>query len=343
MEAMKLLFHTESGFSIVQGMILAGVLAGTSLVATRMLADQKHALKGAITRDQIEQLHSTIFAVLQNPDNCTASVKGLAGLRPGESNPNLDISDDLVDIKNSPEMRTIVSVTRLNASTTATVYDQAKNLFGTPYGTEFPTYMNGNILIRSMRWIYPVLNGIPTVINPNPGPPGDGVAHLEIDYERLNDDPTLRLKSGYGAKNIKKTIVVRIQRKRPVVAPAFVSCYAVVNPSVVETGDSDVGTLDLSAEICESLNSTGTRNATASLFTWDESTSNCYQKQRTCASDEIFTGIDSNGRTMCRKIQDWIQIEDFIDSTTYGACLGNMYVKFQQTGNKVRIKCNFTP
>jgi hypothetical protein len=354
---MKITLSSQSGFSIVQGLIFAAVLAGSSLVATKMLTDQKHIQKGAETRDQIEQLHSTIFSLLQNSDNCKASVMGTGGiLRTNEVDSNLNISDNLVDLpvnhpQSHPIMRTIRAVTQLDGSTNDTSYNQARVLFGSPYTPNSgpvvnPTYMNGNVLIKQMKWEYPVLNAIPTVLSPNPGPLSLGLGYLHIDYERLNDSGDVRTKKGTGAKDIRKTILVRIQREvgspNPGPPSDFVSCYAVSDISIAATGASDDGTLDLSKDLCTSLTEDGNIDSTKSLFTWDENTSNCLPKNRTCLnSDEIFTGIDSNGKTMCRKIKDYINMQDYIDPFLPQTCLQTMTVSIVKLpSGKVRFTCD---
>lgn len=352
---MRRLLSSEHGFSMVQGLVFAGVLAGSSLVATRLFTDQKKALKGSETRDQIEQLHQNIFTTLQNPDNCTATVRGLAGLRPGEGAYTLDIANDLVDSPGAPypTTRTINAVTRLDAAASGTVYNQAKHVFGVPYtnasGTPVnPTYMNGNVIIRKMEWEYFATRGIPTVLNPNPPAPSQGIAYLHIDYERLNPDPTVRLKDGYGGKNIRKTIVLRMQRKFPVPATnAFVACYAIENPSIAQSGNADIGTIDLSKELCNSLNSSGSSTLNAdedptlpdSLLYWDENTSNCLQRERVCPNDRVFTGIDSNGRTMCRDVSTYVDMSQYIDTTPANCGPGKTVSIVPAGGGKVRIQC----
>jgi hypothetical protein len=67
---MKTLFNNQLGFSLIQGMIIAAVVAGSALVTTRMLTDQKLVQKGSETRDQIEDLNNVIYSVLQSRLNC---------------------------------------------------------------------------------------------------------------------------------------------------------------------------------------------------------------------------------------------------------------------------------
>src|SRR5665648_863260 len=78
---MKNLFSNSNGFSLIQGMIIAAVVAGSALVATRLLGDQKLAQKGAETRDLVEELHNTLFTVLQGRENCRSTMvaNGLQG------------------------------------------------------------------------------------------------------------------------------------------------------------------------------------------------------------------------------------------------------------------------
>jgi hypothetical protein len=338
---MSFYFRNQSGFSMIQGMVLGAIVAGSSLVATRMLTDQKLALKGAQSRDQLNQLHEVIFSTLQNPDNCKATVLGDA--TPLITTDN--ISNALVKLpQQNPLMSHVAAVTHLkvnDASITNTTFNGADILFESG-----KTYMNNSIRIVQMKWEYPVplANVIKTSTNLNPTAMSDGLAYLHITYERLKDDDVKRLKNGYGAKDLKKTIVVRIKRV-PIGSPMqasnvftndFESCYAVSNEAITNSAFKDP-----TKELCENMNSDPSNTLiTDSLFIWDENISTCLPKSRECAPDEIFTGINSNGVTKCRIPYDWIDMNNYIDSSGPSSCLPNYKVKFEVVpGNKVKIKC----
>ena len=60
----------ELGFSMVQGMIIAGIVAGGALVTTKLMVEQKHAMKSAETRDQVEDFHNILTVLLKDKQNC---------------------------------------------------------------------------------------------------------------------------------------------------------------------------------------------------------------------------------------------------------------------------------
>jgi hypothetical protein len=322
--------HSQTGFSLVQGMIFAAVLAGSSLIATRMLTDQKLSLKGVESRDQIEQLHSLIFTTLQNPDNCTATITGKGGLRPNQTAPvSFDLSSHFINPPSTMHtfpMDRLVAVKELDNNTTVG-FDQYQILYGIDYqstsGRAYPTYMNGNVRIVSMIWNYP-------------DPVSRGVAYLDVTYERLNADSKIRTKQGYGAKTIKKRMGFRIQRDATAPYPtlptnnglAFKSCYA-----FIDVGDeiaTDTGTKNLLKELCEEM----------PIFQWDEQISSCRPKNFQCTNvNEVFTGIDSNGMAKCRNLRDWVDINDYLAPTKDTDCRPGKNARFEVIGNKVRIEC----
>lgn len=64
---------SQAGFSIIQGMMMAAGLAGMALVGTQLITQEKDALKDIETRDNIEQINTMIFSILQNRDHCLAT------------------------------------------------------------------------------------------------------------------------------------------------------------------------------------------------------------------------------------------------------------------------------
>ena len=59
---------------MVQGLIVAGIVAGSSLVTTRLMNDQKKTQKTAEVKDKIEELHQTIYSTLQHKQNCKQTI-----------------------------------------------------------------------------------------------------------------------------------------------------------------------------------------------------------------------------------------------------------------------------
>lgn len=59
---------------MVQGLIVAGIVAGSSLVTTRLMNDQKKAQKTAEVKDKLEEFHQTLYSTLQHKQNCKQTI-----------------------------------------------------------------------------------------------------------------------------------------------------------------------------------------------------------------------------------------------------------------------------
>lgn len=172
------------------------------------------AAKGAETRDQIEQLHDIIYSTLQSKEHCTATMagNGLTGnFTPGASFP-------------LPDVRTSAGTVQ------AAVHSNNPN----------NVYINGNVIVKSMQIAYSA--------NAN----NDSLATLTIVYERLNSgDANKRTKAGYGVKEVKKTVTLRVQRDPNAGYSSFIACYALTN---AKDGNSSEDGNDLSQQFCNELN-----------------------------------------------------------------------------------------
>jgi hypothetical protein len=284
----KKFLMNQLGFSLVQGMIIAGVVAASSLVATRLLTDQKLAQKGAETRDQIDDLHNIIYSVLQSRLDCreTMVVNGLQGL--------------------------------LGASTTAHPLNSISSTDAVLYVAN-GIYMNNNVRIAS------ILLNAPSV--------ADGTRRLDITYARLNAGAADRTKSGYGAKDIRKSITLRIQ-KEPATG-AFSACYAITDDkanAMNATTSSELGN-DLSRDMCFEMNGGGGQT----VFTWDEANSIC-RPSAACPANQIYTGFDSVGAVKCRDIRAWMDFNSIIGPPP-ASCPPGSTVGLQIVGQTVSITC----
>ncbi|MES2525828.1 MAG: hypothetical protein V4598_02025 [Bdellovibrionota bacterium] len=207
------IFLSRSGFSMVQGMVISAVLAGSALIATRMFTTQKMALKTSETKDQIAELHKMIFSTLQNREYCLRTfVTPLA----------------VVGVSGS------YSVTNVKTMTGGAEEDQFVANTGSASGM---TYMNGNVRINSMR-----LNTTGDLSEPQP---------FVINYMRLEgkDANGVRSKTGFGGKSISKTIYIRLQRD-PSALTTINGCYAIELNTDSDTGQ---GNSDLNKTFCEGL------------------------------------------------------------------------------------------
>ena len=66
-------FLNQQGFSIIQAMIFAGIMAAGALVMTRTITDLKLTQKWGETRDDLEAFHSSLVSALQDSAHCTAT------------------------------------------------------------------------------------------------------------------------------------------------------------------------------------------------------------------------------------------------------------------------------
>lgn len=305
---MKNLFLTQKGFSLVQGMIIAGVMAGSGLVANRMLSDQKSAQRGAETRDQIEDLHAYATATMQNRANCDATFTSVG------------LEDDLLGATATPlDIQSIKSYD----SQTMTTNDVLIKHNGTQVlsGPTKNVYMNGNVIVKDMKTTYT---------------PGTGQAVMRVTYERLNQrDMQVRTKSGYGSKQIIKDIPLRVQRNPFAPGKPFESCYGIATAKTSD-GSLEAGS-DINKELCNQMtgvNSDGSHTGTA-VFVWDEATSTCIPNAK-CPDHLIYTGFDATGRVQCVELSSLMNPGTMIGPTT-GTCGPGKNIKFQSSADKKTV------
>lgn len=265
----------QTGATILQGLLLSTVVAGSALIATKVFEDQKKTLKGVETRDQIEQLHRIVYSVLQNRENCFATY--WANM-PGN---DMTFTVGTTSPSTTP-FTTILSKTGASSTQTA---------FQVHGGSINNTYMNGNVLIESMTMIRPYTS------DPDPAKRLKTYpSTLQIDYSRLQgSDPTKRTKSGYGAKRIRKNIPILFQFDQ---AGNVSSCYAVQTANNTQ-GIAD-GNNNLNQEFCSSLGENG------SMYVWDSQANKCVLKNNICPPKFVFAGILSTGETDCRPLTDYL-------------------------------------
>lgn len=188
----KRLFKTEHGFSLVQGMILAGILAGTSLVATRLIQDQKLAQKSAESKDQLNELHKIVFSTLQKNVSCEQTMSSNSRIA------NIEATNPANPVQvNLPDLNTIMA----SAGTQPVI--QVNN-----------AYMNNGVEVTRIQLIYPLA-----------GAAEAGFGKIRVTYQRLNSRSAQRTKQGYGAKDIAREIRIRVVRNTT--TNDFESCYAV--------------------------------------------------------------------------------------------------------------------
>lgn len=301
---MKKLFLQETGFSLVQGMILAAALAGSALVATRLLSDQKLSLKSMETRDQIEDLHNIIYSTLQNRENCEATFVQ-------------NFSPNIMNALTTATSTTPLVLPDVRARIDDVTSTVVARRFIAPVNTTEAgrnTYMNGNVLINNMTMTYAAANSTAT---------------LSIIYERLNNDATKRTKQGYGAKTIRKEITLRVQRNPFDVLKPFVSCYAEAPGN------------NINEQFCNEMRDTTTPGR--DLFVWDPTTNTCYPDAR-CEDHEIYRGFRANGDVVCTPLSQVINWNTVYTGTNGTCGPGKyVWIQPNADRTKISIQCSSSP
>lgn len=318
---MKKLFMNQSGFSLVQGMILAGVLAGSGLVATKMLNEQKMIQKGIETKDQIEELHNVVYSALQNNGNCSATM----------------LANSVADDMSTGSALKTLPINYIRTESGDVIIQKYDNTQSADENLRNRTYMSGNVQIKDINVKY------------NPATT-NGMGEIEIIYERLQsgkgaaaaDDGKRRMKSGYGGKTIKKTIGMRVQRNPVMASRPFTSCYAVTsqNTNTVPGVSAEIGNQDIGKSLClEMISSVGAGEIPA--FRWDDATSSCLPNSA-CPSHQIYTGVSTTGAVRCRNLNEWVDFNPMIEATE-GTCSPGQSAGFVITSTnpvRVKIRCN---
>lgn len=288
---------------MVQGLIMGSMLAGTALVSTRLIQDQKKLQKTAESRDQIEQLHRLIYATVQNREHCRATLS-TAGI-------------STVTLGGSQAVNSIINKTASGSSQAIfEIHDGSMNLN--------KIYMNGNVVIQSMRFV------APTASDPN------GLSYpskLRIEYSRMEStDATKRTRVGFGAKRVKKDIPLILQMSSVTSTTATIDgCYA-VQLGDTTNGITNEGNNNLNQEFCSKLGTNG------SLYVWDSTANKCVLKNNVCPDKYVFAGIGSTGTAICYPLTDYLS--NMVDTTSTVSCPSGAKVSLTtDASGKVKITC----
>lgn len=308
-------FLSQLGVSLVQGLVVSSVLAGTALVATRLIQDQKKMMKGVETRDQIEQLHRLIYSALQNREHCDGTF-----LSATSGGPNITSA--------TMGQTNAINAIRMKVSQSGTF--QAAYQVNTG-ATMDPSriYMNGNVTIQSMTLKFPsATDPAPTNVMTYP-------AKLRIEYSRLEGkNANLRTKSGFGGKRIMKEIAIIMQIGTPAAGVYPVDgCYAVQLGSS-NNGQTLEGNNNLNQEFCSNLGDGG------SLYTWDSLQNKCVLKNNVCPPKYVFTGIKADGNAECKPMSYFLPYMVNTDGlSTCNTASGATVSLTTDASGKVQITC----
>ena len=301
-------FLRQSGLSLVQGLIVSSLVAGSALISTRLIQDQKLLLKSTESRDQIDQLHRMVYATLQNREHCKATL----------------VSNSIAVANLNDGARTLTKVvTKTNTGATADVFQINDGSSWDPS----KIYMNGNVMIRSMTFLTPQATdpaGQNNITYPS---------KLRVEYARMEGkDANKRTKVGYGGKQIKKDIPIILQRNTS--TGAIDGCYA-VQLGQDNNGMLSEGNNNINQEFCSKLGTNG------SLYIWDSAANKCVLKNNVCPPKFVFAGINSNGNANCKPLTDYLGF--MVDTSSVASCPDGASVSLTtDAAGKVKVTCSST-
>ena len=301
---MKLIIKNAAGFSMVQGLIVAGIVAGSSLVTTRLMNDQKKAQKTAEVKDKLEEFHQTIYSTLQHKQNCKQTILANGYQAEIVTNNALDLSM----IQSYDDSGT--------ARTVATVGEK---------------YMNDTIIINSMVLLPPPLNS------------GTRVFKVNYSKISNNNKQTGKRIYGGNNIDRTFTVRIQKNRSDNSfsscysITAAETALFGVASSEVGNDINAPVkASNDITKEMCNEM----VTGAGQSIFTWDENRSLCVPNAQ-CPFGQIYTGIDQDGTVKCKDIRDWMDFTEVLDQSMPPVCPINSSVRFviDEAIKKVRISC----
>ncbi len=287
---------------MIQGMVLSAVIAGTALVATKLISNQKMTLRGTETRDNIEQLHDLVYSIVQDRNHCKATL-AVNGITSSATSPVV-----------------LTQITTMNPNSTPTAAIEVNN--GSTYDAS-KIYMNGNVIVKDMRIFFgPVSTPtVPTTLADNTE------AFLRVNYNRFaggkGGDNNLRTKIGFGGKDITKWIRMKIQRN----SSLGFTCYGTQITDAYTGGNSD-----LSKEFCDSF----------AFFTWDAANNICIPKNNICPNGTVFTGMNATGYADCTPFISFAsQFINSATTYCDPSEAYNVRVIKDGTGKRVQVHCGY--
>jgi hypothetical protein len=302
----KRIFRSQNGFAIVQGMLLAAAVAGMAYVGTKMMTDQKMAQKGVESRSRLEQLHSSIYSILQNKEHCTQTL----------FNAGVVTSVRRVTARSGVGQARAMTITSQPVLAISTAGSTTPVFTTKDYNPSAGviTYMSRSVTINNMElacedtWC--------------------SLVDLKISYGKLDHQTDGKTGVGYGGKQLTKTIKLQIQTNS---TNDFESCYAVT------VGENE----SLIQDFCKELGADSDPNTDDTLFTWNAQTKKCEIVDLKCQTGEVFAGWDSNGIRRCHAIKDWMNLANVLDTSSVSCPKNSTSVKFViSAAGKAQIQCS---
>jgi hypothetical protein len=331
----------QAGFSLIQSMFLASLVAGMALVGTKMVNDMKTTAKNTQSRDDLETFHEMIISSLLDVSNCKASLNSLT-LPSGSKRIYLADGTVLVEegqtyVNNSIKLNGMSLQTE--TGTNCPFFD-ISHFGGHQYMCD--TYGGGGT-VGAMHpvsdpyspcalGIQPPDTACLLIRNPivgvgcseyvmchgssTPGKlPADNEPGLTLLYSKTH-------KGTIGAKQIKKFIPMTFIKE----GANIDRCFA----------DQTLMTTSMVKDFCIGLGS--------NFMTWDSVTNTCVMNNHTCGAvtDTIFLGIDSTGKEICKKFHEAVTPGDVftLESLNYCTNRQTLSLAIDPTTGKIRLNCN---
>ncbi len=283
---MKLSLKNESGFSMIQALVLTGMVSGIALMGTQFTSNAKYMEKGASSRDNLELFHEKISEAFANQEKCTKTI-----------------------IQNAKQ----IDIVGLNSLSLNEVWSEDALL-----ASVGGIYMNNSVSLESMN-----------VLAPNLG--STGTRNVEISYGRLMQETAKRTGVGFGGKNLKKSISLRVIKDA---TGGFVGCYAIASAKTdMNSTSSGQFQNDISKQLCEQM-STG---ATNPVLIWNEAKSRC-ELGGQCPTGQVYYGIDVSGNYKCTALSNWVNLNSSIDPTV-PTCVAGDQIQLQVISGKMKLTC----
>jgi len=318
----------DKGFSIVQGLVLAGLLSGTALVTAKLVSDQKKAAISVESKDAIDELATHALTFLQLADNCRQTL----------------IGNGAAAVSGVRNLNHLYAINKTAQDLTASIQ---------PFYSVGKTYFGNTVKIESMSINY----GAGDLIHLRP-------ATLDIRMRRNDSkDPTARTRDGFGSKDFSKKINIIVQLNTD---GTFRSCYA-IKPEEANTAEAGNRELmkdlcmklntDMDGQMfvwSDATNSCDLQNNTCpggQFFTGITSSGTITDLNGIHYSNTIpaypigydysaRSGINSVGLARCRAPIEAIDIGKYID-TTLRNCVNRTGVRFYKVdARRVGITCN---
>ncbi len=161
---------SERGFGMLQAMIFAGIIAAGALVATRVINDLKLTQRGSATKDELEILHRSVEAALQDSYNCTATRQGFIDVLSPSRVILADSNNSTGQLADNPVIIQVGEVYGGNSVKVDSIVFTSANILGAASDNQ----------------------------------------QVIVTYSRLKSDAANRLGQGYGGKDVRRVIPITV-------------------------------------------------------------------------------------------------------------------------------------